>query len=138
MFVLLGICLSLVLLSLCNALVSFLVILLWRGIGYRLRSLPAIMRANSLLSLRFLPVVAACVLVLAFVIPSYLVYEPRVTTERVSFEMAFLAAFSLVFFFLSACRFLSAQISTRSLVKNWLRNSEPVQDDRLPIPVYRL
>src|SRR5262245_56343026 len=138
MFMMLGIAISLAVFSAIDALVSLLVILLWRGIGNRLQSLAASRRAHLFLSLRFLPAVAASLLVFAYVIPAFLIYEPRETTEKVSFKMAFLAAFSVVFLLLAACRFVSGQIATRSLVKNWLRNSEPVRDDRLRIPIYRL
>ncbi|MCI0662386.1 MAG: M56 family metallopeptidase [Acidobacteria bacterium] len=134
----LGIGISLAIFSAVDALASLLVLLLWRGIGNRLQSLPASFRANLFLSLRFLPVVATSLLVFAYVIPAYLIYEPRETTEKVSFKMAFLAAFSVVFLLLAACRFVSGQIATSCLVKNWLRNSEPVRDDRLRIPIYRL
>jgi|SRR5262245_3655853 len=138
MFVLLGICISLAVLPAFDVMVTLLVIFLWRGIGNRLQYLPAAARANLLLSLRFLPMVAACLLVFAFVIPAYLIYEPRETTERVSLKLAFLAAISVVFLLLATSRFVKAQIATRRLVKNWLRNSEPLRDYRLPIPVYRL
>lgn len=138
MFVMLGIAISLAVFSAFDALVSLLVMLLWRGIGNRLQSLPPSRRANLFLSLRFLPAVAASLLVFAYVIPAYLIYEPRETTEKVSFKMAFLAAFSVVFLLLAVCRFVSGQMATRSLVKNWLRSSEPLRDDRLGIPIYRL
>jgi Zn-dependent protease with chaperone function len=138
MFLLLGISISLATLSVFDALVSIPVILFWRGMGNRLQSLPSAARANLLLGLRFLPAVVACLLVFAFVIPAYLIYEPRETSERVGLELAFLAALSVVFVLLAAFRFVAAQIATRNLVKNWLQNSEQLRDLRLPIPVYRL
>jgi len=138
MFVILGIGISLAAFSAIDALLSLLIILFWRGIGHRLQSLDASIRANLLLSLRFLPAVAASLLVFAYIIPAYLIYEPRETTEDVSFKMAFLAAFSVVFLLLAASRFVSGQIATRRLIKDWLRNSESVRDDRLRIPIYRL
>jgi Zn-dependent protease with chaperone function len=138
MFMLLGLSLALAAFPVVDALVSLLVILLWRGTGNRLQYRPASARANLILGLRFLPVVTASLLVAALVTPAYLIYEPRVTSERVSFKLASLAAVSVVFLLLAAFRFVSAQRATRRLVKDWLRNSVPLRDDRLPVPVYRL
>ncbi len=138
MYELLGICLALAALLTFNALASFLSVLFWRALGGRKRSWPAATRARLLFALRIIPAAAAVLCVLALLLPAYVAYEPKQNAEAVSLKLGVLAAISAAGLLLAAWRGLAAWMATRRLLKDWLRNADPIQMKDVSIPVYRL
>lgn len=138
MFDFLGICLALAALLTVNALVSLLTLAGWRVVSPLVRNLNAATRARLIFALRIFPATTAFLVVTVFLIPSYLVFEPRQTGEIVSFKLGLLALFSVTGIILALWRGMAAGLATRKLVSNWLAHSETLQLEEISIPAYRI
>ena len=77
-------------------------------------------RAEILFVMRIGPPVIAIVAIAAFMIPSYLTYEPHTTDEFVSWKLGALAALSAIGVGLAIWRGFRSWLATRSLLKDWL------------------
>src|SRR4026209_1682004 len=119
MYTFLGITLVLALLLTINATAT----LAAAGVGRRgkrlLRRCSARTRAEILFVMRIGPPVIAIVAIAAFMIPSYLTYEPHSTNEFVSWKLGGLAALSAIGVGLAAWRGFRSWLATRSLLRNW-------------------
>jgi len=135
---LLGICLALAALLAVNAFASLLTALVWRVVAPRSASLSAAARARLLFTLRVLPSALAAALVFALVIPSYVVHEPAHTDEVVGLKLLLLAAASAAGVLLAAVRIAATFRATRKLVREWMRNAQPVAVEGAKFPAYRI
>lgn len=137
MYVLLGICLSLIGLLAINSFASMLTALLWRGVSQAAKSWSTSTRAQLAFFLRIAPALAAILCVGGLFLPAYLANEPRHTTETVTAKIGLLAAISLYGIGLSLWRRFAAYLATRRLVKDWLKYAEPVRIENVAIPAFR-
>jgi Zn-dependent protease with chaperone function len=80
--------------------------------------------------------VIAIIALAAFMLPSYLIYEPHKTEEFVSWKLGTLAALSAVGVALAIARGLRSWLATRSLLKQWLATSTPIQLDAIAVPTF--
>jgi len=88
--------------------------------------------------LKIFPACVSAFCILFLVIPSYLILEPGVTSERVSWALLSLVALSASLF---ACALLRGMASWRRsslILRDWLRRSRPVSLPGVNIPAYRL
>jgi Zn-dependent protease with chaperone function len=136
MYLFLGITLLLALLLAINATATMAAAGLSR-LGKRLlwRS-SARTRAEILFVMRIGPPVISIVALSAFMIPSYLIYEPHKTEEFVSWKLGTLAALSAVGVALAIWRGVRSWLATRSLLKQWLATSTPIQLDAIAVPTF--
>lgn len=138
MYRFLGISLVLALLLTINATATMLA----AGVGRLCKSLlwkcSARTRAEILFVMRIGPPVIAIVAIAAFMIPSYLKYEPHNTDEYVGWKLAVLATLSAIGVGLAAWRGLRSWLATRSLLRNWLSASKRIELDGIRIPTYVL
>src|SRR5688572_23010646 len=95
-------------------------------------------RAEILFVMRIGPPVIAIVAIAAFMIPSWLTYEPYATKETVSWKLGALAAVSAIGVALAISRGLRSWLATRSLLKQWLQASTPIHLDAVRIPTFVL
>lgn len=138
MYEFLGITLVLALLLTINA-TATLVAAGFGRIGKRLlKKCSARTRAEILFVMRIGPPVIAIVAIAAFMIPSYLTYEPHKSGEVVSWKLGALASLSAIGVGLAISRGLRSWLATRSLLKEWLASSTPVQLDAITVPTYVL
>jgi Zn-dependent protease with chaperone function len=86
--------------------------------------------------MRIGPPVIAIVALAAFMIPSYLIYEPHKTEEFVSWKLGTLAALSAAGVALAISRGVRSWLATRSLLKQWLATSIPIQLDAIAVPAF--
>src|ERR1044072_1305999 len=93
-------------------------------------------RAEILFVMRIGPPVIAIIALAAFMIPSYLIYEPHKTEEFVSWKLGTLAALSAVGVALAIWRSLRSWLATRSLLKQWLATSTPIALDAITVPTF--
>ncbi len=136
MYLFLGITLVFALLLAINATATMAVAGLSR-LGKRLLwSCSARTRAEILFVMRIGPPVIAIVALAAFMIPSYLIYEPHKTEEFVSWKLGTLAALSAVGVALAISRGVRSWLATRSLLKQWLATSTPIQLDGIAVPTF--
>ena len=138
MYRFLGISLVLALLLTINATATMLA----AGVGRLCKSLlwkcSARTRAEILFVMRIGPPVIAIVAIAAFMIPSYLKYEPHNTDEYVGWKLGVLATLSAIGVGLAAWRGLRSWLATRSLLRNWLSASKRIELDGIRIPTYVL
>lgn len=136
MYVFLGTTLVLALLLAINATATMAA----AGLGHLskrlLRKCSARTRAEILFVMRIGPPVIAIVALVAFMIPSYLIYEPHETEEFVSWKLGTLAALSAVGVALAIWRGVRSWLATRSLLKQWLATSTPIQLDAIAAPTF--
>ncbi len=93
-------------------------------------------RAEILFVMRIGPPVFAIVSIAAFMIPSYLTYEPYTTNEFVSWKLGALAALSAIGVGLAIWRGLRSWLATRSLLKAWLSAATPIKVEGVKIPAF--
>ncbi len=136
MYAFLGITLLLALLLAINATATMAAAGLGRASKRLLWKCSARTRAEILFVMRIGPPVIAIIALAAFMIPSYLIYEPHKTEEFVSWKLGTLAALSAVGVALAIVRGLRSWLATRSLLKQWLATSTPIQLDAIAVPTF--
>lgn len=95
-------------------------------------------RAEILFVMRIGPPVIAIVAIAAFMIPSYLTYEPYGTKETVSWKLGALAAISAIGVALAIWRGVRSWLATRSLLKQWLAAATQIKLDTITVPAFVL
>ena len=134
----LGISLVLALLLTINATSTMVTAGLGRLFMPWLRKCSARTRAEILFVMRIGPPVIAIVAIAAFMIPSYLLYEPAVTDEYVSWKLGTIAGISAIGVGLAFLRGVRSWLATRSLLQEWLASSTPIALDGINVPTYVL
>ena len=138
MYEFLGITLVLALLLTINATATLLAAGMARACKKLLWKCSARTRAEILFVMRIGPPAIAIVAIAAFMIPSYLTYEPYGTKETVGFKLGALAAVSALGVALAISRGVRSWIATRSLLKQWLNASRPIHLDAITVPTFIL
>ena len=138
MYEFLGITLVLALLLTINATATMLATGLGRLFRPLLRKCSARTRAEILFVMRIGPPVLALVSIVAFMIPSYIAYEPYTTEEFVSWKLGLLAGISAIGVALALWRGVRTWLATRSLLNDWLASSTPITLDSIKVPTYVL
>ena len=138
MYEFLGITLVLATLMSVNAAATALATGVWYLVRQPLLRCSAQTQAEVLFVMRIGPPVIAIFWIGAFMIPSYLVYEPYSTDEFVSLKLGTLAAVSAIGVGCAVWRGIRSWWATRSLLKMWLANATPIQLDGLNVPAFRL
>ena len=138
MYHFLGITLVLALLLTINATAT----LMAAGFGHLCKGLlwkcSARTRAEILFVMRIGPPVIAIVAIAAFMIPSYLTYEPYTTNEVVSWKLGLLATISAIGVGLAILRGIRSWLATRRLLKNWLTHSTKIELESITVPTFVL
>lgn len=137
MYELLGISLALAALLTFNAAMSLVTSAIWRLIHSKAKHWPARTQAQTIFALRVIPGCMAIVCVVILFVPAFLAHEPR-QSENVSWKLAVLAFISVAGLLLALWRGVTAWLTTRNLITNWLRNSEPINLPQVPIPAFQL
>jgi Zn-dependent protease with chaperone function len=138
MFELLGLSLLLAALLTFNSLASSAIAGLWRVCGNLTRDWTASSRARLLFSLRTMPALLAFLSVSLLLVPAYLIFEPRHTTEPVSFKLALLAFFSATGIAVSIYRGIAAHRATARLTADWLRQGKELDITGIAIKAYQI
>jgi len=136
MYTFLGITLVLALLLAINATATMAAAGIGRLSKGLLRKCSAQTRAEILFVMRIGPPAIAIVAIAAFMIPSYLVYEPHKTEEFVSWKLGAIAALSAVGVALAIWRGVRSWWATRSLTKEWLASATPMQLGAIDVPTF--
>jgi Zn-dependent protease with chaperone function len=137
MFVLrcLGVSLSCFLLL--YAALSFLVMRGWRMTYRACARMSALRAANLLFTLRTLPFATALLMTSIFVIPSFLLLEPRVVVEPIGGIPLTLGAICLLLLGVGIGNAVDAQRKTADAVKGWLRDAT-TDANCYPVPLFRI
>src|SRR5215217_1790349 len=138
MYTFLGITLVLALLLTINATATLVSAGFGRLCKPLFRKCSARTRAEILFVMRIGPPVLAIVAIAAFMIPSYLIYEPHATGESVSWKLGTLATLSAIGVGLAIARGIRTWLATRALLKNWLANSTRIELEAISVPTFVL
>ena len=136
MYAFLGITLVLALLLTINATATMAAAGVARLCKPLLRRCSARTSAEVFFVMRIGPPVIAIVAIAAFMVPSYLVYEPHRTREFVSWKLGALATLSAIGVGLAIWRGFRSWFATRSLLKEWLASATPIKLDGPDVPTY--
>jgi Zn-dependent protease with chaperone function len=93
--------------------------------------------ADVLLVLRGLPFAAAAMITLAFVVPSFLLLEPRVVAEPIGEIPLTLGACCLLLFGAGLVNAIAAQVKTSRTVDGWLQGAT-LGPACYPVPLFRI
>ena len=138
MYYLLGISITLAFLLIVNMTVAVAASIIWRTISPLVENVSVGTRAKIIFGLRTLPIVAALIFVLAFIVPAYLLHEPENSGEVVSAKLALIALLCAIGVIIAFLRVLQTWISTRRLMRNWLDSSTQIQIDGVDLPIHRI
>jgi Zn-dependent protease with chaperone function len=138
MYEFLGITLVLALLLAINATATMMAAGFGRVCRPLLRKCSARTRAEILFVMRIGPPVLAIVAIVAFMIPSYLIYEPHASGESVSWKLGLLATLSAIGVGLAIARGIRTWLATRRLLKDWLANSTQIELEAISVPTFVL
>ena len=138
MYELLGICLVLAALLTINAFASLAAAAGWRLLERPASRYSARTRAEILFLMRISPPALAIIAVVAFLVPSFLTYEPHSTTEVVSKKLAALALLSAGGVGLAVWRGVRSWLATKTLLRKWLATAEQIRLSHVGIPTFRI
>jgi Zn-dependent protease with chaperone function len=109
----------------------------WRLAERAARKLPARLLADVLFALRSLPFAVAVLVTLIFVVPSFLLLEPRVVSEPIGEIPLALGAACLLLLGAGALNAIAAQRQTSRAVSGWLRDAT-TDSNCYPVPLFRI
>jgi Zn-dependent protease with chaperone function len=118
-------------------LLSALVARTWRIAARPAQAWHPRLQANYMLALRLLPLVVALASTALFVVPSYLLLEPREAHEAVGDAPVALSICCIVLICIGLRNALRAQARSSRAVSEWLRESTPNGVEQ-SIPIYRI
>jgi Zn-dependent protease with chaperone function len=93
-------------------------------------------RARRLVVLRLLPPIFSLLAVGALVVPAFVWFEPRDTTERISLPMAALAGVGLLMLIAGPVRGLLSILSTWRLSRRWERSHDSLAVPGIALPAF--
>jgi Zn-dependent protease with chaperone function len=95
-------------------------------------------RARLLFALRAMPIVISFTLILAFILPAFLLYEPLQSGETVGPKLWIVIGLAVFGIAAALFRVFGSWWRTRRLISDWSRNSVPVTMRSVPMPVFKL
>ena len=135
----LGICLIFALLLVLNTAASLIASTVWRIFKTTAQTnWSARKQAGFIFALRIFPLLTALLLVSAFLIPSYFLFEPAESDETITLKLAVLTFLSGIGMLAAFYRVFGTWWKTRRLIKDWRRRGEPTKISGVNFPVYRL
>lgn len=138
MYEFLGITLVLAMLLTVNALATAATAGLWRVFRQPLGLCTARTRAEILFVMRIGPPVISIIWIAAFIIPSWLIFEPYSTDETVSLQLAIIATVSALGVGCAVWRVVRSWRATHKLLRNWIFNAIPIELEGVKVPTFLL
>lgn len=138
MYFLIGISLLFAFLLSVNLVASVVTTLVWRLIAKTASGWEARTRVNLIFLLRVAPLAAAIIFMFAFVLPSFVMFEPVSTGETVGLKLTLIALVASFGIAAAFGRIFASWWRTKRLIGEWMKLSEPVSVDGVQIPAFRL
>ena len=138
MYFLIGLSLLFAFLFSVNILASLVATIAWRLIAKTASGWSARTRVNLIFLLRVMPLAVAIIFIFAFVLPSFVMFEPAATGETVGLKLGLIALVSAFGLAAAFGRIFGSWWRTKRLIGEWIRLSEPVAIDGVQIPTFSL
>jgi Zn-dependent protease with chaperone function len=137
MFAARGIAISLSVFLIVYCALSVAVACAWRRIWLRCRQMPARRMADLLFVLRMFPLIAAAVVTAVFIVPSFLLLEPRTIDEPLGGIPRALAACAVALGIAGLFNAARAMRRASRAISAWTSQAQPVEACA-PLPVWRI
>lgn len=111
---------------------------LWKLLAPRCESLPPFTRARIAFLLRVLPIVLSLVVIFAFILPAFVLFEPKNSGETIGLKLAVVIGIAIFGISAALFRILGSWWRTRRLMDEWMQNAEPIMLNEATFPTYRL
>ena len=85
-----------------------------------------------------MPVISSLALIIAFILPAFLLYEPPETGETISLKLAAVICIAVFGFVAAFFRVFASWWRTRRLLTDWRSNSTPIELASVSLPVFKL
>jgi Zn-dependent protease with chaperone function len=85
-----------------------------------------------------MPILVAAIIVLCFVLPAFVLFEPERSGETISFKIAVVVAIAIFGLSAAAFRVFGSWWKTRQLIAEWSRNAAEINVGPVAIPVFKL
>ena len=96
-------------------------------------------RVNFIFLLRVTPLAAAVLFIFAFILPSFVLFEPSAATgEAVGIKLTLIALVAAFGIAAALGRIFASWWRTRRLIGEWMRLSEPIAIEGVHVPAFRL
>ena len=138
MYFLIGISLLFAYLYAVNLMASVAAAAVWRAISVRASHWSGETRSNLIFALRILPLTAAIIFIAAFILPSYLLFEPASPSETVGYKLTVIVGIAVFGMVAATVRIFASWWRTSRLIVDWMSNSEPVEVGGVSFPAYKL
>ena len=115
-----------------NAAISLVTVLLWRAVRRVRRS------SGSLVLMRLLPALGSAGLVLGVILPAFLFFEPRATSERVGPALLVFVVAAGALVAAGLRRAIVSWLHTRRLERSWRAAAVESSYDGMPVRSYRV
>ncbi len=117
---------------------SLVSVAVWSMLKRRAASWPGKVRSDVLCALKVWPFAAAATFVFAFVLPSFVTFEPRASTESVGPKLTVVALLAAAGLIAGMTRIFASWWRTRRLIAAWLKDSHSVSIGGFDIPAHRI
>lgn len=121
-----------------NLAASFVSTVVWRLLPKQFVPQSSRRVANTIFLLRVLPITAAVVFVIAFIIPSFLMFEPEDSGETFGAKLAIVVGISAFGMLAAAARVFISWRRTTRLTKEWMLNATPVEIEGVDLPSFKM
>lgn len=85
-----------------------------------------------------MPVISSLALIIAFILPAFLLYEPPESGETITFKLAAVICIAVFGFLAAFFRVFASWWRTRRLLADWRGNSTPIELASVSLPVFKL
>src|SRR3954469_24532281 len=85
-----------------------------------------------------MPILVAAIIVLCFVLPAFVLFEPERSGETISFKIAVVVAIAIFGLSAAAFRVFGSWWKTRRLLADWRSNAAEASGGPVAIPVFKL
>jgi Zn-dependent protease with chaperone function len=88
--------------------------------------------------LRVLPIIFSLLVIFAFILPAFVLFEPENSGEKIGIKLAVVIGTAMFGIAAALFRTFGSWWRTRRLINDWMKTAEAIQLDAAPIRAYRL
>ena len=112
--------------------------LVWKSLAPLCENFRPATKAGIAFSLRVLPIAISLIVIFAFILPAFVIYEPHDSGETIGLKLALVIGIAVFGLSAALFRIFGSWWRTRRLIGDWLQNARPMKLPAIQIPTYRL